>query len=333
MWKIARRPLDLTSFILGLSSPDRPFFLNLESTYRCNLKCGFCNVWRNNPYPDEASTEAFKEKISDAWSLGCRLVSFAGGEPLLRGDVDILVQHSLSLGYYVELVTNGVFLDKHLEDLRDIDLLAVSFSYDQGAFNRSRGTRLFNKIRYNIVEAKREGLNPVVFCTLDKETIPHLGETIQFAKKNDLKIHFDLVSYQPREGFDEVNWGEFKQNNDETLTRLSAEKKVYPRIRYGEYFLSRRKGLSINDYVLCQAPITTVSLKPDGSVSLPCLFHTLENSGSQPLREFWMSDKTREMRRKTGKHPFCEECNVICMYWASMRGHPLEVLRWAKEML
>lgn len=333
MWKILKRPHDLLAFLTGLSSIDRPFFLHFESTYRCNLKCGFCNVWRNNPYLHEASTETFKGRLSEAWSLGCRLVSFTGGEPLMRRDIGELVHHSLSLGYYVGLVTNGVLLDKHLDDLRNIDFLAVSFSYDRVAFNRSRGTRLFCRIRNNIVEAADGGLNPVLFCTLDDETTPHIDETIQFAKDNELEIHFNLVSPLPREGFDEVNWGKFRQKNDGILSHLRDAKRAYPRIKYEEQFLSRKKGYTINDYVQCQAPITTVSLKPDGSVSLPCLLQTMLNSGSQPLRKFWTSEKAQKIKKNAGKYPFCKGCNVSCMYGASLRGHPLEALRWMREML
>ena len=110
-------------------------------------------------------------------------------------------------------------------------------------------------------------------------------------------------------------------------------KKLYPKVKFSSFFLSRRKGYTINDYVgRCQAARTTVSLKPNGTISLPCLLHTAANSDNAPLREFWRSDEAKQTREKCGRYGFCEKCDVICMYEASLIGHPIQIARWLSEM-
>jgi len=331
MWKILKHPIDLASFILGLSPSNRPFFVHFESTLQCNMRCWFCNVWRHNPFPVEASTELFKKRLDEAWSLGCRLISFTGGEPLMRSDIGELVKHSLDLGFYTGLVTNGLLIDSNLENLQGLDMLAISFTFDEDNYNSSRGVNAFSKVERNILLAKDEGLKPVIFCTLDQESLKHLCKTVAFAKANELILYLNLVSELPRESVDEANWSKVKVKGVEVLHRIRETKKSYSGVRFNDYYLSRSKG--IEDYLRCQAARTVVALKPDASVSLPCMIHSVVNSGGRPLKEFWESEVARDSRRLCGRYSFCDGCDVSCMYVASLVGHPFQIAKWLKETI
>lgn len=334
MWKILKRPLDLASFIFGFSPENRPFFVHFEPTLRCNMRCWFCNVWRHNPFPVEASTEVFKRRLEEAWDMGCRLVSFTGGEPLMRSDIGELVKHSLDLGFYVGLVTNGLLIDVNLENLQGLDTLAVSFTFDEDNYNNSRGVNAFSKVKRNILLAKDSGLKPDIYCTLDQKSMKNLYKTIAFAKDNGLRLHLNLVSELPREGTDKINWPEVKiKEADETLDKIREAKKSYSGIRFNDYYLSRGKGKSIEDYLRCQAARTVVALKPDASISLPCAFHSVLNSGERPLLEFWGSEEARDSRRLCGGYSFCDGCDVSCMYVASLIGHPFQTAKWLTEVI
>ena len=45
-------------------------------------------------FPNEASTLEFKKKLLECWDLGCLVVSYTGGEPLLREDIEELLEFS-----------------------------------------------------------------------------------------------------------------------------------------------------------------------------------------------------------------------------------------------
>jgi len=61
--------------------------------------------------------------------LGCLVISYTGGEPLLREDIEELLEFSnKKIGFYTGLVTNGLLLDKKINEIsKYTDFLAVSF--------------------------------------------------------------------------------------------------------------------------------------------------------------------------------------------------------------
>ncbi|MFZ5512628.1 MAG: radical SAM protein, partial [Pseudomonadota bacterium] len=96
----------------ALDGQGLPLWLVLELTYRCPLKC----VWCNNPldfdaYADkELSTDEWKRVLREARALGSLQLGFSGGEPLLRPDLEELVAEANRLGFYTNLITSGVGL-------------------------------------------------------------------------------------------------------------------------------------------------------------------------------------------------------------------------------
>ena len=83
------------------------------------MKCSFCNVWKRNIFKNEATTNDFKKRLNECWDLGCSVVSFTGGEPLLRRDLEKLMEFSSKkLGLFTGLVTNGLLLDKRINEIK-----------------------------------------------------------------------------------------------------------------------------------------------------------------------------------------------------------------------
>lgn len=90
--------------------------LIFEVTQRCDLECLHCyNAWKNRaPYPagelDTAQTLALMDRALD--QSGASMVTLTGGEPLLRSDLEQLVEHLLRRQVAVDLITNGQLLDQ-----------------------------------------------------------------------------------------------------------------------------------------------------------------------------------------------------------------------------
>ena len=106
--------VDVCRFSTGLSRKTRPFFVSCEVTFRCNLRCEFCNIPDVNPIPEEASTAVMEKRLEESYRLGCRIISFTGGEPLMRTDIGSLATRCHELGYFTGMVTNGLLLGKHV---------------------------------------------------------------------------------------------------------------------------------------------------------------------------------------------------------------------------
>ena len=95
--------------------------LDMELTERCNNDCVHCSI--NLPSDDqharrrEMTTEQVKDILKQAAGLGCMLVRFTGGEPLLRQDFRELYIYARRLGIKVLLFTNARLINERLVDL------------------------------------------------------------------------------------------------------------------------------------------------------------------------------------------------------------------------
>jgi PqqA peptide cyclase len=87
----------------------RPFTLICELTYKCPLRCAYCsNPTQLGDHKDELGTEDWERVLEEAAELGVLQVHFTGGEPLLRRDLERLVQKSRALGLFTNLITSAL---------------------------------------------------------------------------------------------------------------------------------------------------------------------------------------------------------------------------------
>ena len=94
-------------------------------TGRCNLNCCYCK-WKDQRQTAELDTAAVKDLIDQMRRAGVRLISFTGGEPLVRSDIGEIIRHVKRHGLVCKLNSNGMLLEQRLEDIRPLDLLQIS---------------------------------------------------------------------------------------------------------------------------------------------------------------------------------------------------------------
>ncbi|GIK25067.1 MAG: coenzyme PQQ synthesis protein E [Betaproteobacteria bacterium] len=116
---------------LRLDGQRKPLWLSLELTYRCPLKCPWCN----NPldFEDyagrELTTDEWKAVLREAREIGALQLGFTGGEPLVRTDLEELVAYADGLGFYTNLITSGIGLtEERLTALKAAGLRQVQLS-------------------------------------------------------------------------------------------------------------------------------------------------------------------------------------------------------------
>jgi len=92
----------------------------LELSHRCPLRCGYCsNPLELEPGSAELSTSEWCRVIDEAAELGVLQVSFSGGEPTVRDDLEALVEHASNVDLYTNLITSAVLLDEARVDVLD----------------------------------------------------------------------------------------------------------------------------------------------------------------------------------------------------------------------
>jgi MoaA/NifB/PqqE/SkfB family radical SAM enzyme len=302
------------------------------------MKCAFCNIWRKNLFKNEATTPELEQRLLECWDLGCSLVSFTGGEPLLRKDLGKMLEFSSrELGLFTGLVTNGILLDKNIDVLsKYVDSLAVSFDVNhKQTFNRTRGVDAFEKVKKNIEYARRMGVEMELLSVITKETFEFIDDTIEFAKSLELPIHFSPVDNVQREFTDVAEAQGMKvDESGKVLRKLREEKRKYKKIHFeSDYFKFQALG-GFGNTIRCSSASTTISLKPDASVALPCPFFTLMTiKKGENLRDGLKSEKARNIIEQCGEWDFCKDCSVNCMYVVSLIKYPYLMIRWIRDKL
>ncbi len=125
-----------------------PLWLLAELTYRCPLQCPYCsNPLEIAKYQNELSTEDWVRVMQQARKMGAAQIGFSGGEPLVRPDLEELVQEARHLGFYTNLITSGVGMDEaRVKRLKDagLDHIQISFqASDEELNNFLGGTKTF----------------------------------------------------------------------------------------------------------------------------------------------------------------------------------------------
>jgi pyrroloquinoline quinone biosynthesis protein E len=108
----------------------RPYTLVAELTYRCPLRCVYCSNPVHLAHQErELDTDSWKRVFREAEALGVVQLNLTGGEPLLRDDLEALVEESRRCQLYTNLITSGLPLARERLDglvARGLDAFQLS---------------------------------------------------------------------------------------------------------------------------------------------------------------------------------------------------------------
>src|SRR2546427_12354555 len=151
------------------------------------------------PHEDEMSVAEIERLLRVAREFGIRSVKFTGGEPLIRLDMEQIIDRSVRQLPDVSMTTNGSMLAKRAEGLRSAGLKRVNVSMDSldpVAFQEIRKGQLAPVLR-GIEEALRVGLKPVKLnMVVFKHTLAHIPEMIDFISDGD-GLKLQLIQFMP----------------------------------------------------------------------------------------------------------------------------------------
>lgn len=106
-----------------------PLVLMLEPLLQCNVECLGCGKIQ---FPDEILRKRLtKEECWEAIEeCGAPIVSIAGGEPLIHQEMAEIVRGYVERKKFVYLCTNGILVEKKLDDYKPSDYLTFSVHLD-----------------------------------------------------------------------------------------------------------------------------------------------------------------------------------------------------------
>lgn len=308
-------PKDGSTF--SLDGQGRPLWLSLELTYRCPLKC----VWCNNPLdfekygPKELSTEEWKRVLREARELGSLQLGFTGGEPLLRDDLEELVGYANDLGFYTNLITSGIGLtEARLQALKDAGLKQIQLSIQssrQALTDELVGARAHD-IKMDVARRiKAQGFPMVLNVPVFRQNVDLVEEILAMAED----IGVDYVEFANIQYY---NWALL--NREELLPTIEQLRRAEDAVQKARARLGKRMVIYfvIPDYFedrpkACMNGWGTIHLTiaPDG-VPMPCqesrVIKGLEFVSVREQSLQWIWEESPLFRKYRGEDWMQEPC-------------------------
>lgn len=236
-------------------------------TGRCNLDCHYCK-WKHERQTEELDTAAVKEMIDQMRRAGVRLVSFTGGEPLVRRDMGEIIRTVKGHGLVCKLNTNGMLVESRLDDLRPLDLLQISVDGPPDAQDRLRGEGTSEKAARAIELARGAGIRVQLIACLTRDNVERLDDVLDYGLELGVGFCFQLLtpkylgdeaveSTMPEKGrlIEGLEYLVGLRKRGDRRSRAIASKKSEL-----EYYIDLLK----HDRSGCQCTLVTATMMPDG---------------------------------------------------------------------
>jgi MoaA/NifB/PqqE/SkfB family radical SAM enzyme len=311
-----------------------PISVQIKSTYKCNMKCDFCNVWQERL--KEADTGSFRKIIADSYSLGAGIINFSGGEPLLRKDIIELISYSKKTGFITMMNTNGYLLPGYSQKLSGVlDFISVSIDFpDAKKHDSFRGLKgAFSNALEGIEKSQKAGISVKIHCTVTSKNIDMLEDMVMLSKKMNTKITFTPVMIEFAPSGKLLNKALPKLSKLEVSPKLYASKvlelkKKYKEVITPDYFIKAVRSGNVR----CNASSTLINVQPDGTFVLPCEVFPLKKMSALDLKYNYNSTELKAMLKNNGKFAFCRKCYSQCSLTPILLMNPFNSLemffRW-----
>ncbi len=316
-----------------------PLHGSISVTYRCNLKCGMCYLWKGpsqyglKGIGDELTNAEMKKVIDDFADIGTAGIGFSGGEPLLRTDMTELIAYTKAKGMIAHMSCNG-FLTANKDLCKKViesGLDAIGFSLDgvsAETHDKVRGKdgsyeRVLKSID-NFIELRKElnrDIKIIVVCVVSNYNVDELIDLIALLKAHKV----DHISFMPFHdigllGFKPENSMDFKikarnlEKLNAVMDKIIDMKKTDKVLENSMAYLKLFKDCFAGKKwpTPCYAGYGTLCIGAWGHI-YPC-FPRMEaevgkgaNVRQISVKDYWKSQQAKKMREEIKE---CREC-----YW------------------
>jgi MoaA/NifB/PqqE/SkfB family radical SAM enzyme len=290
------RPYHVPMFIakyLWSVARKRPVLVHFEVTERCNAHCGFCNYWKTPSSARQYELDSFADA---ARFFRPMLVTWTGGEPLLRRDLEQLVaavERVPGLKYTTLITHGGMLTPERAVSLWDagIHQFNISLDYLDGRHDAARGIPgLTAKIFAAVDGMRARGIDNIRFNTVIKDdNLDQLMPIVERAASLGCGVNFSVYTDAKNGNRDHLLEAQHHAALDGVIARLLD----YKRRRRGVITSSDMYLREVPRYVRgeltapCRSGLRTIHLDPTGHVKrcpdFPTDFHWRDFRKYEPI--------------------------------------------------
>lgn len=325
------------SIAIRSMTPSRPYHVQWMLTRKCNYKCKGCNVWREQDAV-ELSTNDIKRGLDILRKLDVIEVVLSGGNPLLRDDIDEIIEHA-SRFFITTIYDNGSIAAEKSEALHNADFVAISIdSLDPDKNDYIKGVKgAWNKAMHTIEKLREEGISVTVSPTISQLNLYEIVDFTKFFLEKGIPVWYCLYSYDPSE--DTGQLFRIGNRNDEfsivdkgamveLCDSLIKMKRRHKNILITTEVLKALKHLYAEGEKTwkCRALRNFFMIDHLGRVAGCHVHNPVASIFDMP--KLWNSPKLDALRETYSK---CTQCTYLCYIFYSLHGSVLGNLQIAKE--
>lgn len=237
-------------------------------TGRCTSDCAYCR-WKDLRSSPELDTPAALELIEQMRTSRVRLLSFTGGEPLLREDIGLLVDAVKRGGMVCKLNSNGALVTRRLDALRKLDLLQISLDGPPELQDRLRGAGSAERAAQAVRAAREAGIPVQLVTCITRDNVRRLDEVLEHAADLGARMHIQPLAGGP--------WSSNVEASAPDLLELTSALQRLLQLKESRSPLARSLGTSRAEllYYLevcrgslrgCHCALVTATMLPDGGL-------------------------------------------------------------------
>ena len=270
----------------------RPVLVHFEVTMRCNARCDFCDYWKTDSAARDAELKSFADAARHFRPM---MITFTGGEPLLRSDLEQIIAEVGRAApiTWMSVITHGAMLTvERAQTLWDAGVaqFCISLDFLDERHDRARGIPgLAAKILRTVPELVARGMTVRFNTVIKRENLDDVLPIVRRAAALGAGVNLSVYT-------------DFKNGNREhvlgageldRVDRLVAELLAYKR--------ANRGVISNSDWYIAQLPAylrgtlngpcrsgeTTIHIDPAGMVrrcpDFPADRHWSAYDGYEPI--------------------------------------------------
>ncbi len=289
-----------------------PTDASIITTYRCQMQCKMCDIWKN---PSDKESEITPQELEILPSL--KFINITGGEPFLRQDLDEIVEVALSKAPRIVISTSGWHVERIVALAEKFPNIGIRVSIEglEQKNDELRGrTGGFDRGLKTLRTLKEMGIKDIGFgITVSNKNSADMLQLYDLSKS--LEMEFATAAFHNAYYFHKgdniiTNKDEVIDNFHELIEHLMRDN--HPKSWFRAFF-----NLGLINYIRngkrmlpCEAGTTNFFIDPVGEV-YPCNGleerYWKESMGNirkaASFEELWFSDQAQKVRNQVRRCP------------------------------
>jgi radical SAM protein with 4Fe4S-binding SPASM domain len=282
-----------------------PTDISIITTYRCQMACKMCNIWKNPTDKKHEITPKELEMLPDF-----KFVNITGGEPFLRSDLEEIIEVMFKKSKRIVISTSGWHTDKILRLAKRFPNIGIRVSIEglEEKNDELRGRKTgFQRGIATLKGLQKLGVKDIGFgITVSNKNSYDMLDLYELSK--EMKMEFATAAFHNSYYFHKddnfiTNQDIVIKNFEELIDRLLKENN--PKSWYRAFF-----NLGLINYIKggkrmlpCEAGTTNFFIEPYGEV-YPCNGledkYWKESMGNirdvASFKELWYSEQAEKVR-------------------------------------